>query len=134
MAGAVQQTSHTFNWFFLFYRFVVGVLFAELMVGILIATFGKASRTDTSAAGEILHQFSFELEVMPLGEQLAFVKGLGKLAKTCLETSLDTHAATHDSQELDIFWSDSVAIGQRHVEEQAPAPCPTTPLQLASAK
>ena len=127
MAGAVQQTSHTFNWFFLFYRFVVGVLFAELMVGILIATFGKASRTDTSAAGEILHQFSFQLEVMPLGEQLAFVKGLGKLAKTCLEASLE-------SQELDIFQSDSVAIGQRHVEEIAPAPCPTSPLQLASAR
>ena len=42
-ARAVQQTSHTYNWLFLFYCFVVGVLFAELMVGILIATFGDWS-------------------------------------------------------------------------------------------
>ena len=122
MAGAVQQTSHTFYWFFLFYRFVVGVLFAELMVGILIATFGKASRTDT--AGEILHQFSFELEVMPLEEQLAFVKGLGKPAETCLktvpQTNLDTHAATYDSQELDIFQFDSVAISEENSEKALP--------------
>ena len=87
MASAVQQTSHTYNWFFLFYRFVVGVLFAELMVGILIATFGQASRLDASTTGEILYEFNHELEVLPRGEQVALVKRLGIPAQFCLDTN-----------------------------------------------
>ena len=87
MASAVQQTSHTYNWFFLFYRFVVGVLFAELMVGILIATFGKASHLDASTTGEILHEFNYELEVLPRKEQVVFVKEIGIPAQFCLDAN-----------------------------------------------
>ena len=95
MAAAVHQTNHTYNWFFLFYRFVVGVLFAELMVGILIATFGEASDLDTrrskrassGAAGEILHEFREVLEVLPHEEQVAFVKELGTPARFSLDTT-----------------------------------------------
>jgi len=83
MAEAVQHTSHTFNWFFVFYRFVVGVLFAQLTVGILLATFQDAR--DTSATGEILQQFRNDLEVLPCDEQVAFVKGLGIPAQIILD-------------------------------------------------
>ena len=82
---AVQQTSHTYNWFFLFYRFVVGVLFAELMVGVLIATFGTASQLDASITGEILHEFNLELKVLTHKEQVVFVKGLGIPAQFSLD-------------------------------------------------
>ena len=87
MAEAVQQTSHTYNWFFLFYRFVVGVLFAELMVGILIVTFRDASCRDTSAVGEILYEFESDLEVLPHDERVGFVKGLGIPAQFSLDTA-----------------------------------------------
>ena len=87
MAGAVQQTSHTYNWLFLFYRFVVGVLFAELMVGILIATFGEASSQDIGAEGEILHEFKDDLEVLSHDGQVEFVKGLGIPAQFSLDTA-----------------------------------------------
>ena len=66
MAGVVHETNHTYN------RFVVGVLFAELMAGILIVTFGEVSSLDASAAGEILHEFRGELEVLP-PEEVVFV-------------------------------------------------------------
>ena len=100
-SAAVQETSHTYNWFFLFYRFVVGVLFAQLTVGILIATFGEASRLDTSATGEVLHQFESELEVLSHEEQLAFVKGLGVPAQFSLDTaSAATTVSTPRSVEL----------------------------------
>ena len=39
------------------------------MVGILIATFGEASRLDASATGEILDEFKGELEVLTHEEQ-----------------------------------------------------------------
>ena len=86
-SAAVQETSHTYNWFFLFYRFVVGVLFAQLTVGILIGTFGEASRLDTSATGEVLSELESELEVLSHEEQLAFVKGLGVPAQFSLDTA-----------------------------------------------
>ena len=86
-SAAVQETSHTYNWFFLFYRFVVGVLFAQLTVGILIATFGEASRLDTSATGEVLNEFKSELKVLSHEEQVAFVKGLGVPAQFSLDTA-----------------------------------------------
>ena len=92
-SAAVQETSHTYNWFFLFYRFVVGVLFAQLTVGILIATFGEASRLDTSATGEVLSELESELEVLSHEEQLAFVKELGVPAQFSLDTA---SAATGD--------------------------------------
>ena len=88
MAEAVQETSYTYNSFFLFYRFVVGVLFAELMVGILIATFGEASRLDASATGEILHEFKGELEVLTHEEQVVFIKGLGIPAQFSLDNAI----------------------------------------------
>ena len=84
-SAAVQETSHTYNWFFLFYRFVVGVLFAELMVGVLIATFGTASQLDASITGEILHEFNLELKVLTHKEQVVFVKGLGIPAQFSLD-------------------------------------------------
>ena len=84
--SAVQETSHTYTWFFLFYRFVVGVLFAELMVGVLIATFGEVSQLDGCVIGEVLHEFSNELEVLSHEEQVVFVKGLGIPAQFCLDT------------------------------------------------
>ena len=87
MAGAVQQTSHTYNWFFLFYRFVVGVLFAELMVGILIATFREASSLDIGAEGEVLHEFKDDLEILSHDEQVEFVKGLGIPAQFSLDSA-----------------------------------------------
>jgi len=93
MSAAVEETSRTYNWFFLFYRFVVGVLFAELIVGILIATFGEASSLDTSAAGEeVLHEFKSQLEVLSHAEQVAFVKGLGVPAQFSLDAASDANA------------------------------------------
>jgi hypothetical protein len=94
MAASVQETSHTYNWFFLFYRFGVGVLFAQLTVGILIATFGEVSTLDASAAGEILHEFRGELEVLPHEAQVAFVKGLGIPAQFSLDTTPDIDFTT----------------------------------------
>ena len=91
MASAVQQTSHTYNWFFLFYRFVVGVLFAELMVGVLIATFGIVNQLGACVIGEVLHEFSNELEVLSHKEQVVFVKGLGIPAQVCLDIGHQTH-------------------------------------------
>ena len=116
-SAAVQETSHTYNWFFLFYRFVVGVLFAQLTVGILIATFGEASRLDTSATGEVLSELKSELEVLSREEQLAFVKGLGVPAQFSLDTaSAAIGALTPRSVEL----APRPALGSRnHLWENA---------------
>ena len=64
---------------------MVGVLFAELMVGVLIATFGTASQLDASVTGEILHEFNLELKILTHKEQVVFVKGLGIPAQFCLD-------------------------------------------------
>ena len=111
MAEAVQQTSHTYNWFFLFYRFVVGVLFAQLTVGILIATFGEASRLDTSATGEVLNEFKSELKVLSNEEQVAFVKELGVPAQFSLDTA---SAATTVSTPRSVELTPRPALGSRN--------------------
>ena len=62
------------------------------MVGILIATFGDATRQGASATSEVLQEFKSELEVLPDEEQVAFVKGLGIPAQFTLDatrTSID---------------------------------------------
>jgi len=89
--SAVQQTSHAYTWFMLFYRFVVGVLFAELIKGVLIATFGIVNQLDACVIGEVLHEFNHELEVLSHKEQVVYVKGLGIPAQFCLDAGHQTH-------------------------------------------
>ena len=127
MASAVQQTSHTYNWFFLFYRFVVGVLFAELMVGVLIATFGIVSQLDACVIGEVLHEFSNELEVLSHKEQVAFVKGLGIPAQYCLDTVHQTHdsgavvPAHSDAVNNRVFELPKLGIAKSSEHEEIPS-------------
>ena len=99
----MQETSHTYTWFFLFYRFVVGVLFAELMVGVLIATFGEVSQLDGCVIGEVLHEFSNELEVLSHEEQIVFVKGLGIPAQFCLKTENSENPGPSNEKVMKIF-------------------------------
>ena len=99
----MQETSHTYTWFFLFYRFVVGVLFAELMVGVLIATFGEVSQLDGCVIGEVLHEFSNELEVLSHEEQVVFVKGLGIPAQFCLDTENSENPGPSNEKVMKVF-------------------------------
>ena len=90
---------------------MVGVLFAELMVGVLIATFGIVSQLDACVIGQVLHEFSKEFEVLSHKEQIVFVKGLGIPAQFCLDTAdqtrdsgdavpAHTHAVDHPVLEM----------------------------------
>ena len=85
MKDAVEATNDTYNWFFVVYRFVVGVLFSQLMVGVLIAIFGEASSMDATAAGEVLYALKDKLADLSGSEQMALVKELGLPAKYVLD-------------------------------------------------
>jgi len=85
MDATVTQTNYTASWFFLLYRFLVGVLFSQLAIGILIATISEAKKTDGSCVGQVAFALKDILRLQSAKEAARIVKDLGVPATYVLE-------------------------------------------------
>ena len=111
MDEAIRQTNRACTWFFLAYYFMVGVLTTQLIVGILIGTFGAHETSESrSVVGEVTHAFEDILYLLPDREQIELVRELGDAAQYILEATIPS--CDMDCPEQYIPWKGS-AMGGR---------------------
>merc|ERR1712118_549114 len=91
MAGAADQTYHTYNWFFLAFRLLFGVLFSNLIAGILIGAFGRNEQERQTIVGEVklaLEQFA---KLLLPKQQAKLQSELGIVAEQLLKGQSNTN-------------------------------------------
>lgn len=80
MQQALAQKSQVLCVFFVFYVLVVGTLFSNLFVGIVINIFQDAEARGKTSAGEVDLVFSWQVEGMSMSKKNLLYRHLGYLA------------------------------------------------------
>ena len=85
MDAAVRQTYQAYTYFFICYRLIVGVLFSQLIVGILIGVFQQVEADRQTIVGEVKLVFEPMAQVLLPAQQTKLQSELGIIAKELLE-------------------------------------------------
>eukprot|EP00656_Telonema_subtile_P056139 TRINITY_DN8907_c0_g3_i2.p1 TRINITY_DN8907_c0_g3~~TRINITY_DN8907_c0_g3_i2.p1 ORF type:complete len:1428 (-),score=417.88 TRINITY_DN8907_c0_g3_i2:60-4343(-) len=96
MDNAVDQTYEVYNFFFLLYVVLVGVLFTNLVVGILVNVFQAHTKGQATILGEMKNIFP-RLEHLPLKRQEELQKEMGVVAKELLKQDENRQSSFRDS-------------------------------------
>ena len=96
MKNTVSQTYISYYWFFIVYRFVVGLIFSQLLVGILVTSFQTTEAERGTITGEVRLALSKAAKVLTQETQAKLQRELGVLAVSLLPTTSnrDTNTAT----------------------------------------
>ena len=101
MRNTVSQTYISYYWFFIVYRFVVGLIFSQLLVGILVTSFQTTEAERGTITGEVRLALSKAAKVLTQETQAKLQRELGVLAVSLLPTTSnrDTDTATEGEDE-----------------------------------
>ena len=101
MRNTVSQTYISYYWFFIVYRFVVGLIFSQLLVGILVTSFQTTEAERGTITGEVRLALSKAAKVLTQETQAKLQRELGVLAVSLLPTTSnrDTDTATEGKDE-----------------------------------
>ena len=101
MKNTVSQTYISYYWFFIVYRFVVGLIFSQLLVGILVTSFQTTEAERGTITGEVRLALSKAAKVLTQETQAKLQRELGVLAVSLLPTTSnrDTDTATEGEDE-----------------------------------
>ena len=103
MRNTVSQTYISYYWFFIVYRFVVGLIFSQMLVGILVSVFQTTEAERGTITGEVRLALSEAAKVLTQETQAKLQRELGVLAVSLLPTTSNRNANT------------ATAIGDRRV-------------------
>ena len=84
MDGAERETYETYGWFFLAYRLLVGVLFSNLLMGVLLGEFAACEKQRKTLVGEVRLIFQDVAMVLLPAQQEQLQAKLGVVAQTLL--------------------------------------------------
>ena len=85
MRNTVSQTYLSYYWFFIFYRFVVGLIFSQLLVGILVCQFQTTEAERGTITGEVRLALSKVAYIVTPEKQEMLQRELGVLAASLLD-------------------------------------------------
>ena len=94
MKNTVSQTYISYYWFFIVYRFVVGLIFSQLLVGILVTSFQTTEAERGTITGEVRLALSKAAKVLTQETQAKLQRELGVLAVSLLPTTTNRNANT----------------------------------------
>ena len=94
MRNTVSQTYISYYWFFIVYRFVVGLIFSQLLVGILVTSFQTTEAERGTITGEVRLALSKAAKVLTQETQAKLQRELGVLAVSLLPTTSNRNANT----------------------------------------
>ena len=94
MKNTVSQTYISYYWFFIVYRFVVGLIFSQLLVGILVTSFQTTEAERGTITGEVRLALSKAAKVLTQETQAKLQRELGVLAVSLLPTTSNRNADT----------------------------------------
>ena len=94
MKNTVSQTYISYYWFFIVYRFVVGLIFSQLLVGILVTSFQTTEAERGTITGEVRLALSKAAKVLTQETQAKLQRELGVLAVSLLPTTSNRNANT----------------------------------------
>ena len=94
MRNTVSQTYISYYWFFIVYRFVVGLIFSQLLVGILVTSFQTTEAERGTITGEVRLALSKAAKVLTQETQAKLQRELGVLAVSLLPTTSNSNANT----------------------------------------
>ena len=120
MRNTVSQTYVSYYWFFIVYRFVVGLIFSQLLVGILVTIFQNTEAERGTITGEVRLALSKSAKVLTPAEQVKLQRELGVLAASLLDSS-STQNPAFDQEVLTRFGDDMAARLKRELIEDGDA-------------
>ena len=94
MRNTVSQTYISYYWFFIVYRFVVGLIFSQLLVGILVTSFQTTEAERGTITGEVRLALSKAGTMLTPETQAKLQRELGVLAVSMLPTTSNRNANT----------------------------------------
>ena len=97
MRNTVSQTYISYYWFFIVYRFVVGLIFSQMLVGILVSVFQTTEAERGTITGEVRLALSKAAKVLTQETQAKLQRELGVLAASLLDAA-DPQKATTTSE------------------------------------
>ena len=97
MRNTVSQTYISYYWFFIVYRFVVGLIFSQMLVGILVSVFQTTEAERGTITGEVRLALSKAAKVLTQETQAKLQRELGVLASSLLGAA-DPQKATTTSE------------------------------------
>lgn len=98
MRNTVSQTYISYYWFFIVYRFVVGLIFSQLLVGILVTSFQTTEAERGTITGEVRLALSKAAKVLTQETQAKLQRELGVLASSLLDAADPQKTTTTTSE------------------------------------
>eukprot|EP00656_Telonema_subtile_P054409 TRINITY_DN8131_c0_g1_i3.p1 TRINITY_DN8131_c0_g1~~TRINITY_DN8131_c0_g1_i3.p1 ORF type:complete len:695 (-),score=193.98 TRINITY_DN8131_c0_g1_i3:300-2384(-) len=89
--AVVLEKYQAYDWFFLVYRLVLGVLFSNLVVGVLIGTFGQFEEGRRTVVGEVRLAFEAFAKILLPAQQQKLQQELGVVAQELLQRGDERH-------------------------------------------